>query len=135
MGQTKEQEDSYLHKINIFTMDILHQFLKYQLPGAVKSERITKSIVTYTGEGKIFIIGTGTPDGIITQPVKENILKQLQQEKNKLYFFSLFNNMEMFQEYSDRIAWGSYVWIATEPEHTVHFDDRAELRGTGVMRV
>ena len=108
-------------------MDILHQFLKYQLPGVVKSDRITKSIITYTGEDKVFIIGSGIPDGIITEPVKENVLKQFQQGTKKLYFFSLFNNMEMFQEYSDKMAWGSYAWIATEPEHTVHFDDRAEL--------
>lgn len=110
-------------------MDILHQFLKYQLPGAVKSDRITKSIITYTGEGKVFIIGTGTPNGIITEGVKENIIKQFPQETNKLYFFSLFNNIEMFQEYSDKLAWGSYAWITTEPEHTVHFDDRGEVRG------
>lgn len=112
-------------------MDILHLFLKYQLPGAVKSEQITKSIITYTGEGKIFIIGTGTPYGIITEAVKENVLKQFQEGTAKVYFFSLFKNMETFQEYSDKLAWGSYAWITTEPEHTVHFDDRAEVSGRG----
>ena len=108
-------------------MNMLHTFLKYQLPGAVKSEVITKAIMTYLGSDKVFVIGSGSPDGIITEPLKENILNHFQQETKKIYFFSLFTNKEIFQAHCDEIAWGSYAWIATEPEHTIHYDNNLAL--------
>ena len=109
-------------------MDLLHNFLKYQLPGSIKSDAISKSIVTYIGNDKVFVIGLGTLNGIINEQVKENLSKHLQRIDKKVYFFSLFNSNEMFQMHSDKIAWGSYVWIATQPDHTIHFDNKPKLK-------
>jgi len=109
-------------------MDLLHNFLKYQLPGAQKGEVISKLIITYVGKDKVFVIGLGESDGIITEQLKGNLLKKVVKGLKKVYFFSLFKNDEMFQMFSDRIAWGSYVWIATHPEHTIHFDKQPKLK-------
>ncbi len=48
-------------------MDLLQNFLKYQLPGAQKGEVFSKSLITYFGNDKIFVIGLGESDGIITE--------------------------------------------------------------------
>lgn len=109
-------------------MDLLHNFLKYQLPGAQKGEVISKSLITYLANDKIFVIGLGKFDGIITEQVKKNIFNRLEKTAKKIYFFSLLDNSEMFQMFSDKIAWGSYAWIATQPEHTIHFDNQPKLK-------
>ena len=108
-------------------MNLLPSFLKHQLPGAQKGEAISKSIITYFDNEKTFVIGLGQFDGIITEQVKENLTKRLELSEKKVYFFSLIKNKKMFQMLCDRIAWGSYVWIASEPEHTIHFDNQPKL--------
>lgn len=39
-----------------------------------------------------------------------------------------FENRRRFRSCADRIVWGSFVWIATEPEHHVHYV-RSALQG------
>lgn len=107
---------------------LLNNFLKFQLPGTKKGKLISPSIMTYVGEDKVFVIGFGESDGIITEDMRENLSKRLKKVFKKIYFFSLFRNNESFQELSERIAWGSYVWIATQPKHTIHFDNHPKLK-------
>ena len=109
-------------------MDLLHNFLKHQLPGAQKGEVISKSITTYFEKDKTFVIGLGDRNGFISEQVKEDLFKGLKATKKKVYFFSLFESKETFQMFCDRISWGSYIWIATEPGHTIHFDSRPKLK-------
>lgn len=47
----------------------------------------------------------GESDGIITEQVKEHLIKRLSKAAKEIYFFSLFKNNEMFQMFSDNIAW------------------------------
>ena len=104
---------------------MLQKFIKYQLPKAEKANRISKGIICYVEEGKTFIIAY--KDEIITEKVKENFLTNINYKENEISFFSLFETREDFQTQSDGIAWGSYVWFATEPTHKIHFDDKPQL--------
>jgi hypothetical protein len=109
-------------------MNRLHDFIKTHLPTAKKEGYLSKSIVTYSDGSKIFVIGSGNAGGIITEHKKGEILKRLNKPGTEVYFFTLFDNKEAFQENSDKISWGSYVWLASDPAHTIHFDNKPELK-------
>lgn len=109
-------------------MNLLHSFINNHLPTAKKEGCFSKSIIKYSGDNKIFIIGLGDISGVITEQKKDEILKQLSEPESKVYFFTLFDNKETFQKNSDLISWGSYAWLATEPEHTIHFDNKPKLK-------
>ena len=110
-------------------MNLLNSFINNHLPRAKKEENLAKSIIRYSGENKIFVIGLGGISGIITQQKKDKILRQLNSSsESDIYFFTLFDNNETFQKNSYLISWGSYVWIATQPEHTIHFDKIPKLK-------
>lgn len=109
-------------------MNLLHDFINIHLPGAKKERYLSKSIVTYSHGSKVFVVGSGISGGVITENKKAEILKQLKMPGTELYFFTLFDSKEAFQENSDLISWGSYVWLASDPEHTIHFDNKPELK-------
>ena len=109
-------------------MNLLHSFINNHLPTAKKEEYFSKSIIRYSGDNKIFVIGLGDMSGVITEQRKDEILKQLSKSESEVYFFTLFDSKETFQKNSDLISWGSYVWLATEPEHTIHFDNKPKLK-------
>jgi hypothetical protein len=108
-------------------MNLLQSFLNHHLPTAKKYKELSKSLVVYTGEDKLFVIGLGNAGSIITGEKKTEILKQFNNTQKKIYFMSLFATKEDFQKNVDIIAWGSYVWTAAEPEHTIHFDDKPTI--------
>ncbi len=108
-------------------MNMLNSFINNHLPTAKKHEELSKSLITYSGEDKIFVIGLGNSNGIITEKKKAEILKQFNPAQ-RLYFFTLFESREILQKKIDMISWGSYVWVATEPKHTIHFDDRPTIK-------
>lgn len=85
-------------------MNLLHSFINNHLPTAKKEKYFSKSIIRYSGNNKIFIIGLGNINGIITEQKKDEILKQLSKSENEVYFFTLFVNKETFQKNSDLIS-------------------------------
>lgn len=109
-------------------MNLLHSFINNHLPTAKIDEHFSKSIISYSDDNKVFIIGLGNINGVITEQKKAEILKQLSKSHSEIYFFTLFDSKEAFQKNSDSISWGSYVWLATEPEHTIHFDNKPKLK-------
>jgi hypothetical protein len=109
-------------------MNLLTTFIKTHLPTAKKEDYLSKSIITYSGDNKIFVIGLGNISGVITEQKKVEILKQLSRPQSDVCFFTLFDSNEAFQKKSDLISWGSYVWLATDPEHTIHFDNKPKLK-------
>lgn len=109
-------------------MNLLHSFINNHLPTAKKEEYFSNSIIRYSGDNKIFVIGLGDISGVITAQKKDEILKQLSKPESEIYFFTLFDSKETFQKNSDLISWGTFVWLATEPEHTIHFDDKPKLK-------
>lgn len=109
-------------------MNSLNRFINNHLPTAKKKDCFSKSIIRYSADNNIFVIGLGNISGIITEQKKDEILKQLNRPENEVYFFTLFDNRETFQKNSDLISWGSYIWVGTEPEHTIHFDNKPKLK-------
>lgn len=109
-------------------MNLLHSFINNHLPTAKKDENFSKSIIRYSGDNKVFIIGLGNTKGVITEQKKREILKQLNNSESEVYFFTLFDNKETFQKNTDLISWGSYVWLATDPAHIIHFDNKPRLK-------
>jgi hypothetical protein len=81
-------------------MNLLNSFIKTHLPTAKKEDCFSKSIIAYSGDNKIFVIGLGNISGIITEQKKTEILKQLSRPQSEVFFFTLFDNIEAFQKNS-----------------------------------
>lgn len=79
-------------------MNLQSSFINNHLPTAKKHEVLSKSIITYSGEDKIFVIGLGSLNGVITEQMRAEILKQLKPTQREVYFFTLFGNKEAFQK-------------------------------------
>lgn len=41
---------------------------------------------------------------------------------------TFFSSKNEFSEVADQIAWGAKVWIASEPEHMIHYDDKPVMQ-------
>jgi hypothetical protein len=109
-------------------MDLLHSFINSYLSTAEQCEQVEKNIKVYSSADKIFVIGLGGRGGVITEDRKQKIITQLNKKDKPVCFITLFDNKDMFQEYSDKISWDTYVWLATDPEHTIHFDNKLKAR-------
>ena len=56
-------------------MNLLHSFISIHLPTAKEEEYFSNSIVRYSGDKKIFVIGLGNNKGVITEQKKVEILR------------------------------------------------------------
>jgi hypothetical protein len=116
-------------------MNMLHSFINNHLPTAKVDESFSNSIIRYSSDNKVYIIGLGNINGVITEEKKTEIIKQLSNSDNEVYFFTLFDCKETFQKNIDLISWGSYVWLETDPEHTIHFDNKPKIKPNCTTKV
>ena len=63
---------------------------------------------------------------LITE-TKRNISQQIIEPDKQLCFVTLFENKEQFKEKSNSISWDSFVWLASDPKHTIHYDTKPKL--------
>lgn len=44
------------------------------------------------------------------------------------FLSQFFPDSNGFAEVADQIAWGTKVWIANEPEHMIHYNDKPVIQ-------
>ena len=74
------------------------------MPEAKKEEDFPKSILIYSGDNKIFLVGLGDNRGIITEQKKDEISEKISMPENEIYFFTLLDNKEIFNKNNDLIS-------------------------------
>lgn len=71
------------------------------------------------------MIANAALGGLITKKIKEKAIEILSSFDGRLIYISLYNKKADFSEAS-KVAWGSHVWFADTPDHTIHFDDNPQ---------
>lgn len=86
------------------------------------------SLTLFKDEKSLYIIADSNHGSIISEPVMNSSLKSFATIKQEKVFVTLFNTHNDFADASDKISWGSYVWIASEPNHTIHYDSKPSVK-------
>jgi hypothetical protein len=108
-------------------MALVHLFQRDFLRGATQLDK--NNSLTFLKDNKaIYVIADNSSEIIISDDVKAALLNSLSVYDEEKVFITLFTNKEDFANHSDKISWGSYVWIATEPHHTIHFDSKPTIK-------
>jgi len=70
----------------------------------------------------LFIVEAVTSTGHISQGRKDFFVTMLGQRSACAVFVTAFPNRETFRRFAADIAWETEVWLATEPDHMIHFN-------------
>jgi hypothetical protein len=102
---------------------MVSQFLNSFIPDAtILNIDIGEGIYYYEHQNSIYVLVDVAVIGLITQDLKEEIAKKLENSVKSILYFSMFENRLHFAK-SGEIVWGTYAWFANEPKHYIHFDD------------
>ncbi|MCX6148935.1 MAG: BsuBI/PstI family type II restriction endonuclease [Ignavibacteriales bacterium] len=101
---------------------IVIDFKKRFIKKAKKIFLLDKSINAFCREDTIYIIFAQSKNGIVSEEQKDRILSYLKNWKGKVVFFTLFNDRNELSKISQKISWGSYIWLRNDPDHTIHFN-------------
>ncbi len=103
-----------------------HIFIQSFIPNAsILESNIGKGIHGYQNDDVIFVLANAALGGPITKKIKEKAIKILRSFDKRLICVSIYNKKDDLFEVS-KVAWGSYVWFADTPQHTIHFDDNPQ---------
>ena len=100
--------------------------LKYLKNAVLIEER--DSLTFLKDDRSIYIIADSNQGSIISENVKSFSLQAFSSLEQEKVFVTLFNTKDDFADASDEISWGSYVWIASEPNHTIHYDSKPSVK-------
>lgn len=103
-------------------MELVQIFKNSFLKNASLAEE-RDNLSLWKDDKSLYIIADNNKGSFISDAVKSSYLKQFSAFTEEKVFITLFNTREDFANVSDKISWNSYVWIADEPSHTIHFDD------------
>lgn len=108
----------------IFKVQIMEQiFIQAFIPNAsILKCSIGKGIHCYQKGDAIFVLANSAIGQPITKRRKDKAIEMLTHYGKRLICVSLFNKKSDLSEAAE-IAWGSYVWFADNPKHSIHFDD------------
>lgn len=76
----------------------------------------------------IYIIADNSKGTIISDDIRSDLQKFLSVYHEEKVFITLFKEKDDFANHSNKVSWGSYVWIASEPNHTIHFNSKPTLK-------
>ena len=103
-----------------------HIFIQSFIPKAtILPFDIGKGINCYQSDDAIFVLANASLGGLITKKIKEKAIKKLKYLDKHHIYVSIYNKRDDFNE-ALKIAWGTYVWFADAPKHTIHFDDNPQ---------
>jgi hypothetical protein len=80
-------------------------------------------VVLYDEEKKHFLlIEAVTSHGPISPKRQVELEKTLKERKAQKIYISAFPDFHEFKRHTDNIAWETEVWIASNPDHMIHFN-------------
>ncbi|PYV84561.1 MAG: hypothetical protein DMG05_24405 [Acidobacteria bacterium] len=84
-------------------------------------EKLPDVVVASKVSRRIYNIEAVTSVGPVTDLRKKEITA-LYPKKTSLVLVTAFPTRSVFRKFSDQIAWGTFVWIADEPDHLIRFN-------------
>jgi hypothetical protein len=70
----------------------------------------------------VFVVEAVTSTGHISESRKEFFLRMLGERRGSAVFVTAFPDRDTFRKFAADMAWETEVWLATEPEHMIHFN-------------
>lgn len=100
-----------------------------ELPKAVSDLAGCSDAAFYSSSRKLLCLFMyAEVSGPITEKEKIKIEESLRPSGVASVLVSVFSSRADFSQVADQIAWGTKVWIATEPEHMIHYDDKPVIQ-------
>lgn len=107
--------------------DLVAEFERRFIKGGERIILPDLSVSAFRKDNSIFVLSVQKGGGVITNEQQKRLISFLHVGKAEKIFVTLFDDMNDFKAYSDNLSWGSYAWIMSEPNHTIHFDDKPTL--------
>ena len=76
----------------------------------------------------LLIIAHAEKTGAVSDVKKKCLEEMLEPSGVSKLIVTFFSSKNEFSEVADQIAWGTKVWIASEPEHMIHYDDKPVMQ-------
>ncbi|WP_311950196.1 BsuBI/PstI family type II restriction endonuclease [Halomonas piscis] len=100
-----------------------------ELPKAVSDLAGCSDAAFYSSSRKLLcLIMYAEVSGPITEKEKIKIEELLHPSGLASVLISVFSTRFEFSQVADQIAWGTKVWIANEPNHMIHYDDKPVMQ-------
>jgi predicted RNA methylase len=86
------------------------------------SQKISDVLVYDPGRDWLFVIEAVTSSGPIDGKRRKELKDLLKGCKASLIFVTAFENRKKMRRFLDQISWDTEVWVASDPDHLIHFD-------------
>jgi hypothetical protein len=107
------EERSTVYKTDLIAELGIEQLFSEKKPDVVAHNR---------EKGWIFIIEAVTSTGHISSARKDFFLHALGGRAASAVFVTAFPDRDTFRKFAADVAWETEVWLASEPEHMIHFN-------------
>ncbi|MEQ5821032.1 BsuBI/PstI family type II restriction endonuclease [Halomonas sp. SCS19] len=67
-------------------------------------------------------------DGVVNENKKKLLDESLRLCRLGRNLITVFSDRHDYAEVADQVAWGTKVWIANEPDHMIHYDDKPVIQ-------
>jgi|YNPMSStandDraft_1061717.scaffolds.fasta_scaffold12411_2 hypothetical protein len=85
-------------------------------------QKMPDVLVYDPGRDWLFVIEAVTSSGSIDGKRRKELKELFQCYKVSLIFVTAFENRKKMRRFLDQISWDTEVWIASNPDHLIHFD-------------
>lgn len=100
-----------------------------ELPKVISDLAVFSDAVFYSSSSKFLCLFVYSEiSGPITKDEKIKIDESLQSSGLTSVLISVFSTRFEFSQVANQIAWGTKVWIANEPNHMIHYDDKPVMQ-------
>jgi len=94
------------------------------LKNSTEKKSPLKSVKIFQDDKTIYILSKG----FLKQETKSEIEKYCFQDFREKVYVSLVNNRDELKNGDNKILLDTYVWVADEPEHTIHYSSSSKLQ-------
>lgn len=77
---------------------------------------------------KLFLVAFYENGSLFSEAKKQSMDEVSNQCDLEKVYITVFPDRNEFSKVADQIAWGTKVWIANEPNHMIHYDDKPVIQ-------
>jgi len=87
-----------------------------------KHDKLPDVVLYDEAKNHLFLIEAVTSHGPISPKRQVELIEALKECKAQKIYISAFPDFHEFKRHTDNIAWETEVWIASNPDHMIHFN-------------
>ena len=94
---------------------------------ATTLDELPDVVLYHTAKDRLYFVEAGVVRRAITHKRRRDVEQLSKRCDASRIYVSAFLNFPAFGKYIPHIAWESYIWIATHPDHTIYFNGGQEM--------